>query len=162
MKVNVTDAQWEQEKADLEQRLEEATVLLRDTYASLQLKGTNLGARYDALLSGAPARDVDDTDNPDYCRGYTDGVNAGVTEVLQGQQRDDKLATAIIGIEHQLDWHQRAESAESKLAEAERDLAETKSALDSCRVANGVLRDDLAETKAALDQALARRGDANG
>jgi hypothetical protein len=39
-----------------ESRLADATALLRETYSQLQLKGTWLGARYDAFLAAAPAQ----------------------------------------------------------------------------------------------------------
>lgn len=56
------------------------------------------------------------TNNPDYCRGYTDGVNDGAREILHGQARDNRLADAVKCATDAIDWHARMVTAESRLA----------------------------------------------
>ena len=45
-------------------------------------------------LPDATGAEQDDTENPDYCRGYTEGSNAAVAELTYGRERDTRVADA--------------------------------------------------------------------
>ena len=80
-----------------------------------------------------PSGESDDTDNPDYCRGYKDGSDDTARELLHGQERETRLANAVAELAAKLqpaapepsvyaterrmgELYKRAESAEAQLA----------------------------------------------